>query len=114
MGLFSKKTPPPADDRMDAGLARTRESFLQKLSRLVTGKSKIDADVLDDLEEILISSDVGIETTVKIIDRVEKRVLRDKYTSLDELQHILQEEIMSMLTENRPQAEAGFFFVGFA
>ena len=109
MGLFSKKTPPPADDRMDAGLARTRESFLQKLSRLVTGKSKIDADVLDDLEEILISSDVGIETTVKIIDRVEKRVLRDKYTSLDELQHILQEEIMSMLTENGTQAEAGFF-----
>ncbi|MGC8803411.1 MAG: signal recognition particle-docking protein FtsY [Bacteroidales bacterium] len=107
MGIFSKKT--QADDRLESGLAKTRESFLKKISRLVTGKSKIDNDFLDQLEEILISSDVGIETTMKIIERVEKRVSRDRYTSLEELQHILREEIMSMLTENGSQADASFF-----
>lgn len=107
MGIFSKRT--QADDRLESGLAKTRESFLKKISRLVTGKSKIDSDVLDELEEILISSDVGIATTMKIIERVEKRVLRDRYTTLEELQHILQEEIMSMLIENGSQTDAGFF-----
>lgn len=107
MGLFTKKS--QSDDRLDTGLAKTRESFLKKISRLVVGKSKIDSDILDELEEVLISSDVGIDTTVKIIDRIEKRVSRDKYTSLEELQNILQDEIMLMLGENGTQVDAGFF-----
>jgi fused signal recognition particle receptor len=108
MGIFSKKIQ-TSSDKWESGIAKTRESFFKKFSRIITGKSKIDAEVLDELEEILISSDVGIDTTLKIINRIEKRVARDKYTSLDELQHILKEEIMSMLVENGTEVDAGFF-----
>ncbi|MCX7987377.1 MAG: signal recognition particle-docking protein FtsY [Bacteroidales bacterium] len=107
MGFFSKKT--QSDDKLDSGIAKTRENFFQKFTKLITGKSKIDSEVLDELEEILISSDVGIDTTVKIIERIEKRVAREKYTSMNELQVILREEIMSMLLENGSQVDTNFF-----
>ncbi|WP_279148791.1 signal recognition particle-docking protein FtsY [Segatella bryantii] len=95
-GLFNKKK----KETLDKGLEKTKESVFGKLARVVAGKSKVDDDVLDDLEEILITSDVGVETTVKIIERIEKRVERDKYVSTSELNKILREEIASLLAEN--------------
>lgn len=99
MGLFgsfnrSKK------DSLDKGLEKTKESVFSKLTRLVAGKSKVDDDVLDDLEEVLITSDVGVETTLKIIERIEKRIARDKYVGTSELNKVLKEEIASLLSEN--------------
>ncbi len=110
MGLFGNK-PKPNDNNNDLeqGLAKTKESFFKKLSRTLIGKSKIDYEVLDNLEEILISSDVGVETTLKIINRVEKRVEKDKYTSTDELNQILKEEIMALLVENNTNIDSDFF-----
>ena len=95
-GLFSniKK------ETLDKGLEKTKESVFGKLARAVAGKSTVDDDVLDDLEEVLITSDVGVETTVKIIRRIEERVARDKYVSTSELNRILREEIASLLEEN--------------
>lgn len=95
-GLFNKNK----KETLDKGLEKTKESVFGKLARAVAGKSKVDDDVLDDLEEILISSDVGVDTTIKIIDRIEKRVARDKYVSTSELNGILRDEIASLLTEN--------------
>lgn len=95
-GLFNKKK----KETLDKGLEKTKESVFGKLARVVAGKSKVDDDVLDDLEEILITSDVGVETTVKIIERIEKRVERDKYVSTSELNQILREEIAFLLAEN--------------
>ena len=95
-GLFNKSK----KETLDKGLEKTKESVFGKLARAVAGKSKVDDDVLDDLEEILISSDVGVDTTIKIIDRIEKRVARDKYVSTSELNGILRDEIASLLTEN--------------
>ncbi|MEC8221949.1 MAG: signal recognition particle-docking protein FtsY [Bacteroidota bacterium] len=91
---------------MKKGLEKTKKSFFAKLKSAVLGKSKIDADVLDDLEEILITSDVGVETTVKIIDRIEERVSKDKYSSVNELNNILKEEIVKILAENSSDLEA--------
>jgi fused signal recognition particle receptor len=95
-GIFSKEK----KESLDQGLAKTRESVFSKISRAIAGKSKVDETVLDDLEEVLISSDVGVETTLKIIERIEKRVSRDKYVGSDELNRILKEEIMALLEEN--------------
>mgnify|MGYP000489912248 FL=1 len=95
-GLFSNKK----KETLDKGLEKTKESVFGKLARAVAGKSTVDDDVLDDLEEVLITSDVGVETTVKIIRRVEERVARDKYVSTSELNRILREEIASLLEEN--------------
>ncbi|MCH4182675.1 MAG: signal recognition particle-docking protein FtsY [Prevotella sp.] len=95
-GLFNKNK----KETLDKGLEKTKESVFGKLARAVAGKSKVDDDVLDDLEEILISSDVGVDTTIKIIDRIDKRVARDKYVSTSELNGILRDEIASLLTEN--------------
>ena len=95
-GLFSNKK----KETLDKGLEKTKESVFSKLARAVAGKSTVDDDVLDDLEEVLISSDVGVETTVKIIHRIEERVARDKYVSTSELDRILREEIASLLEEN--------------
>jgi fused signal recognition particle receptor len=95
-GLFNKNK----KETLDRGLEKTKESVFGKLARAVAGKSKVDDDVLDDLEEILISSDVGVDTTIKIIDRIDKRVARDKYVSTSELNGILRDEIASLLTEN--------------
>lgn len=95
-GLFSNKK----RETLDKGLEKTKESVFGKLARAVAGKSTVDDDVLDDLEEVLITSDVGVETTVKIIRRIEERVARDKYVSTSELNRILREEIASLLEEN--------------
>ncbi|WP_266369109.1 signal recognition particle-docking protein FtsY [Tellurirhabdus rosea] len=102
MGLFdffSKEK----KESLDKGLEKTKESFFSKLSRAVVGKSKVDEEVLDELEEVLISSDVGVETTVKIIKRIEDRVARDKYVGTDELDRILREEIAGLLSENKSE-----------
>ena len=97
MGIFSifKKK-----ETLDKGLERTKESVFGKISRAIAGKSTVDDDVLDDLEEVLITSDVGVDTTLKIIDRIQKRVARDKYISTLELNNILREEIAALLEEN--------------
>lgn len=95
-GFFSKDK----KETLDKGLEKTKQSFLSKLTRTVVGKSKVDAEVLDDLEEVLISSDVGVETTLKIIDRIEERVSKDKYVSSDELNALLKDEIANLLEEN--------------
>lgn len=95
-GLFNKKK----KETLDAGLEKTKQSVFSKITRAIAGKSKVDDDVLDNLEEALITSDVGVDTTLKIIRRIEERVARDKYMSTSELNTILKEEIASLLTEN--------------
>lgn len=95
-GFFSSKK----KETLDKGLEKTKESVFGKLARIVAGKSTVDDDVLDDLEEILITSDVGVDTTVKIIHRIEERVATDKYVSTSELDRILREEIAKLLEEN--------------
>jgi fused signal recognition particle receptor len=102
MGLFdffSKEK----KESLDKGLEKSKTSIFDKLSRAIIGKSKVDDEVLDELEEILISSDVGVETTVKIIRRIEARVERDKYTTIEELDRILREETAALLAENNSQ-----------
>jgi fused signal recognition particle receptor len=102
MGLFdffSKEK----KETLDKGLEKTKTSIFDKISRVIVGKSKVDEEVLDELEEILISSDVGVETTVKIIRRIEARVNRDKYTNVEELDSILREEVAALLSENNSQ-----------
>ena len=95
-GLFNKKK----KGTLDQGLEKTKQSVFDKLSRAIAGKSKVDDDVLDNLEEVLITSDVGVDTTLKIIERIEERVARDKYVSTSELNVILKEEIEALLMEN--------------
>jgi len=99
MGLFDIFTKGKKDS-LDKGLSKTRENFLTKVSRVVAGKSIVDADVLDNLEEILISSDVGVATTIRIIERIEERVARDKYLGTGELNQILKDEVIALLAEN--------------
>ena len=94
--FFSKQK----KESLDKGLEKTKENMFTKLSRIVVGKSKVDDSVLDDLEEVLITSDVGVDTTLKIIERIEERVAKDKYVNTDELSSILREEIVELLTEN--------------
>ena len=93
-------------ESLKKGLEKTKKSFFSKLKSAVLGKSKIDDDVLDELEEVLITSDVGVETTVKIIERIEDRVSKDKYTSINELNNILKEEIVKILAENSSDLDA--------
>ena len=107
-GIFTKDK----KENLDKGLAKTRESVFSKLSRAIAGKSKVDDAVLDNLEEVLISSDVGVETTLRIIERIEKRVSRDKYVGADELNRILREEIVSLLEDNSQGAETDFDLTG--
>ncbi|MEQ9582842.1 MAG: signal recognition particle-docking protein FtsY, partial [Arenibacter sp.] len=90
------------------GLEKTKTNFLSKLSKAVVGKSKVDDDVLDNLEEVLVSSDVGVNTTLKIIDRIEARVSKDKYLGIDELNAILREEIAGLLSETNSGSETEF------
>ena len=94
--FFSKEK----KETLDKGLSKTKESVFGKIARAVAGKSKVDDEVLDNLEEVLITSDVGVETTLKIIKRIEKRVAQDKYVNTQELNNILREEIAALLTEN--------------
>lgn len=98
-GIFSKEK----KETLDKGLEKTKESVFKKLSRVVVGKSKVDDEVLDNLEEVLISSDVGVNTTIKIIERIEERVSSEKYMGTDELNTILKEEIAKLLEENNSQ-----------
>ena len=103
MGFFSffkKDNSKEKEEVLDKGLAKTKESVFSKISRAIVGKSKVDDEVLDNLEEILITSDVGVETTLRIIERIEERVARDKYVGTDELHTILKEEIVALLAEN--------------
>lgn len=95
-------------ESLDKGLEKTKQSFLTKIARSVVGKSKVDADVLDNLEEILITSDVGVETTLKIIEKIEARVARDKVLGVDELNAVLKEEISSLLEENNAISNVDF------
>lgn len=99
MGIFSIFSKDKKES-LDKGLEKTRENVFSRLTKAVVGKSTVDADVLDNLEEILISSDVGVETTLKIIARIEERVKKDKYLGTSELNRILKEEIASLLAEN--------------
>ena len=94
--FFSKEK----KETLDKGLEKTKKSFLSKITRAFIGKSKVDADVLDDLEEVLITSDVGVETTLKIIDKIEARVSRDKVVGIEELNSVLKDEIVNLLKEN--------------
>lgn len=103
-GLFSKEK----KESLDKGLEKTKVNFLSKLARSVVGKSKVDEEVLDNLEELLISSDVGVDTTLKIIERIEARVARDKVLGTDELTKILREEIASLLEENNASSTTDF------
>jgi len=107
MGLFGSFTS-KKKEKLDEGLAKTKESVFKKLSRAVVGKSKVDDEVLDNLEEVLITSDVGVDTTLKIIERIEERVARDKFMGIDELNRILREEIEALLEENNSGVEAEF------
>ena len=103
-GLFSKEK----KDKLNSGLSKTKDSIFSKLAKTVVGKSKVDDEVLDDLEEVLITSDVGVETTLKIIERIEDRVSKDKYLGADQLNSILREEIASLLEENNSSDNAGY------
>ena len=103
LNIFSKKE----KESLDKGLEKSKENFFNKLGKAVAGKSKVDESVLDDLEEILITSDVGVETTVKVIERIEERVARDKYLNTDELNQILREEIAGLLEENNTTDQEG-------
>jgi fused signal recognition particle receptor len=109
MGIFSifsrnKK------EKLDEGLQKTKQSMFSKISKAIVGKSKVDDEVLDNLEEILVSSDVGVTTTLKIIERIEARVSRDKYLGTSELNQILKEEIAALLSENDKGDMLGFDF----
>jgi fused signal recognition particle receptor len=99
MGIFSFFSKEKKQD-LDKGLEKTRQSVFSRLSKAIIGKSKVDDEVLDQLEEILVTSDVGVETTLKIIDRIEKRVSRDKFLGTNELNQILKEEVAALLQEN--------------
>lgn len=103
--IFSKKK----KEALSKGLSKSKDSVFDKLSRVIVGKSKVDDQTLDELEDILIASDVGVETTLKIISRIEERVARDKYVSTNELTCILREEIANLLTENGSSDNDAFF-----
>lgn len=114
MGIFDifkkKDTEQKAQQTLDEGLEKSREGLLGKLTRAVAGKSKVDEEVLDKLEEILITSDVGVETTLRIIERIENRVARDKYVNTSELNSMLRDEIVTLLSEGNESSEHGFLF----
>ena len=100
MSLFKKIFSKEKKETLEKGLEKSNTSFFSKLSKAIVGKSKVDDEVLDHLEEVLVTSDVGVNTTIKIIDRIEKRVAKDKYLGVDDLNKILKEEIAGLLSEN--------------
>ena len=105
-GLFSREK----KETLDKGLEKTKQSFFSKIARTIVGKSKVDDEVLDNLEEILITSDVGVETTLKIIERIEERVSKDKFLGTSELNRVLKEEIVGLLSENNSNDISGFSY----
>ncbi|MBR5374856.1 MAG: signal recognition particle-docking protein FtsY [Paludibacteraceae bacterium] len=108
MGIFSSIFSRDKKETLDKGLEKTKQNLFSKIARAVVGKSKVDDEVLDNLEEVLITSDVGVDTTLKIIERIEQRVERDKYVGTDELNNILKDEIASLLEENNTTDEKDF------
>jgi fused signal recognition particle receptor len=104
MGLFDffkkKENTQQEQQALDTGLEKTKDNFFSKITKAVAGKSTVDDDVLDDLEEILVTSDVGVKTTLKIIERIQERVARDKYVGTGELNSLLKDEIQKLLAEN--------------
>ena len=108
MSFFKKIFSKEKKETLDKGLEKSKESFFGKLTKAVAGKSKVDDDVLDNLEEVLVASDVGVGTTLKIIDRIEARVAKDKYVGTDELNRILREEIAGLLSETNLGNETEF------
>ena len=103
-GFFNKEK----KESLDKGLEKTRESFFSKLTKTLIGKSSIDDDVLDNLEEVLVTSDVGVETTLKIVKRIQERVARDKYTGTNDLNRLLKEEMVSLMEENKSAGKNDF------
>ena len=112
MGLFDffkkKESTPQQQQALDTGLEKTKDSLLSKLTKAVAGKSTVDDDVLEELEEILVTSDVGVKTTLKIIERIQARVARDKYVGTSELNSLLRDEIQQLLAENNSNDFASF------
>src|ERR1700749_707249 len=109
MSFFSKLFTKENKESLDKGLEKTKESFFGKITKAIAGKSTVDAEVLDNLEEILISGDVGVNTTIKIINRIEARVKRDKYVTTAELNSILREEVVELLSENNKNQTPAHF-----
>lgn len=107
MGLFSFFSK-EKKETLDKGLEKTKTGFFDKIARAVAGRDKVDDEVLDNLEEVLVTSDVGVDTTLRIIERIEKRVARDKYVGTSELNKILRDEIVQLLTENNTDDTEGF------
>ena len=105
LNFFKKKE---NKEKLDKGLEKTKEGFFSRLGKAVMGKSKVDDEVLDQLEDVLIASDVGVKTTIKLIERIEKRVAEDKYTSSKELDFILRDEIQQLILESQGEAKGGF------
>lgn len=112
MGFFDFFTKKENKEKLDQGLEKTKTGFFSRLNKLILGKSTIDEDVLDELEEILIAADVGVNTTLKIIDRIRERVSKDKYTSTSELDSLLRDEIATLLAENNSADLKGFSLPG--
>jgi fused signal recognition particle receptor len=108
MGLFDFFSKKENKETLDKGLEKTKQGFFDKIAKAVAGKAKVDEEVLDELENLLVASDVGVDTTLKIIKRIEQRVARDKYVSTSELDSILRDEIAALLTENHSQDLADF------
>lgn len=108
MGIFGKLFGRKEKESLDQGLQKTKENFLTRISRAVAGKSTVDEEVLDSLEEALVSADVGVDTTVQVIDRIEKRIARDKYLNSSELNVILQEEMESLLVDAPEKSRYSF------
>ncbi len=108
MSFFNKFFTKDKKEDLDKGLEKTKSSFMGKLSKAVAGKSTVDEEVLDELEQILITSDVGLDTTIKIIERIEARVARDKYINTEELNEILRDEIVQLLSENNTVDVEGY------
>lgn len=111
MGFFSKFFSKEKKETLDKGLERTKQGVFAKIAHAIAGKSKIDDEILDNLEEVFITSDVGVETTLKIIERIEKRVARDKYVGSEELNRLLCEEITELLAENNTETSLDDFTV---
>ena len=108
MGIFSKFFSKEKKETLDQGLQKTKQGFFDKLTRAVAGRDKVDEEVLDDLEEVLVTSDVGVDTTLRVIERIEARVARDKYVGTTELNNILRDEIGQLLMENNTDDTEGF------
>src|SRR5688500_19923011 len=103
-GLFSKEK----KESLDKGLEKSKDSFFSKLGKAIVGKSTVDEEVLDNLEEVLVTSDVGVETTLKIIERIQERVARDKYMTTADLDRILREEVIALLSADNDATSKDF------